>query len=496
MSLPRSVWRTSKESTLKPLRRVAVGLLLTSALCSHAGIDFEPCVLTVPDGRSEISAECGTSQVPLDPGSPHGERIELFVARISALSGTPEPDPFMVIAGGPGQASTTFYAQAGSVFSRIRRTREIVLIDQRGTGSSTPLPCENIENEDALLASDAFVRLGAECIDELSHDPAYFTTSVAVADLERVRETLGYPSLNIYGVSYGTRVAQHYLKRHPERVRSVILDGVVPPGLALGPGVAIDAQRALDSLLARCAASPACRDAYPELNDQLGNLLTRLRASPSTITIPHPRSGASTTLTLTDEMVAGIVRLLTYSPQTAALIPLLVRAAAEGDYGPLAAQVLMVSEEVYDALSLGMHFAVVCTEDVPFWGEVNRAALEETYLGSVQVDALGEICKSWPRGLIDEDFARPLKTDVPVILLSGEDDPVTPPSYAEKSLEGLTNHRHVSLTHQAHGQLATGCVPRLMGAFVKGADPEAFDDPCLKAVDGFPIFTTPMGPSP
>ena len=459
-------------------------------------MEFEPCVLTVPGGRSEAAASCGSLAVPLDPDNPDGERIELLVARISALSGEPDPDPFMVIAGGPGQASTTFYAQARSAFSSIRRTRDIVLIDQRGTGSSTPLPCENMENEDALLASDAFVRLGAECADGLSHDPAYFTTSVAVHDLERVRETLGYPSLNIYGVSYGTRVAQHYLKRYPEHVRSVILDGVVPPGLALGPGIAIDAQRALDSLLARCAASPACLDAYPNLNDQLAELLTRLRASPPPITIPHPRTGVSTTLTLTDEMVAGIVRLLTYSPQTAALIPLLVRAAAEGDYGPLAAQVLMVSEEIYGALSLGMHFAVVCTEDVPFWGEVDRTALEETYLGSVQVDALWEVCKSWPRGFIDDDFGRPLASDVPVILLSGEDDPVTPPSYAEMSVAGLTNHRHVSLRHQAHGQLATGCVPRLMGAFVDSADPAAFDDPCLEAVDGFPIFTTPMGPPP
>ena len=481
---------------MKPLRRIAVGSLLLSALCSHAAIDFEPCVLTAAGGRSEASAECGTLEVALEPGNPDGERIELFVARISALSGTPEPDPFTVIAGGPGQASTTFYAQARSAFSRIRRTRDILLIDQRGTGQSAPLRCENLEGEAALLDSDPFVRLGAECVDGLSHDPAYFTTSVAVHDLERVRDTLGYPSLNIYGISYGTRVAQHYLKRYPERVRSVILDGVVPPGLALGPGIAIDAQRALDSLLARCAASPECRHAYPDLNDQLGRLLARLRVSPPTVTIGHPKTGAPTTLALTDEMVAGMVRLLTYSPQTAALIPVLVRAASEGDHDPLAAQVLMVSDSLRDAMSLGMHFAVVCTEDVPFWGRVDRAAIEETYLGSVQIDALEEVCKSWPRGHIDDDFVRTLETDVPVILLSGEDDPVTPPSYAEMSLAGLTNYRHVTLPHQAHGQFATGCVPRLMGAFVDSTDPASFDDSCLDAVDGFPVFTTRMGPPP
>ena len=453
-------------------------------------------MLTAVGGRAEAAAECGTLEVPLDPGNRNGERIELFVARISALSGTPEPDPFTVIAGGPGQAATTFYAQARSAFSKVRRTRDILLIDQRGTGSSTPLRCENIEAEGAHLDAATFVRLGAACVDGLSHDPAFFTTSMAVRDLESVRETLGYPSLNIYGISYGTRVAQHYLKRYPERVRTVILDGVVPPGLALGPGIAIDAQRALDRLLARCAAMPTCAQAYPDLNDHLGDLLARLKASPSPISIPHPKTGTATTLTLTDEMVAGMVRLLSYSPQTAALIPVLVRTALEGDYGPLAAQVLMVGEEIHGAISFGMNFAVVCTEDVPFWGQVDRTMLEETYLGSIQVDALGKICESWPRGRMDDDFTQLVRTDVPVILLSGEDDPVTPPSYAEMSAEGLANHRHVSLPHQAHGQLATGCVPRLLAAFVDKADPAVFDDPCLDAVDGFPIFTTPMGPPP
>lgn len=481
---------------MKLLRRVAGGFLLLFALCPQAAVDFEPCVLTALGGRTEAAARCGTLEVPLDPSRPDRERIELFVARIAALTGTPEPDPFTVIAGGPGQSSTAFYAQAGSAFAKIRRTRNIVLVDQRGTGSSTPLRCENIEREETFLDSKAFGRLGAECVDGLSHDPAFFTTSVAVRDLELMRETLGYPSLNIYGISYGTRVVQHYLKRYPERVRTAILDGVVPPGLALGPDIAIDAQRALDSLLARCATMPECGEAYPDLSDHLGDLLARLKASPPPITFPHPRTGAPTTLILTDEMVAGIVRLLTYSPRTAALIPILVRAAADGDYDPLATQVLMVSERLHEAMSLGMHFSIMCTEDVPFWGRVDRAALEETYLGPVQIDALETICRSWPRGYIDDDFARPLKSDVPVVLLSGENDPVTPPSYARMSAEHLTNFRHVTLPHQAHGQLATGCVPRLLAAFVDSADPATLDDPCLAAVGGFPIFTTRMGPPP
>ena len=477
-------------------RRGAASSLLLVAPCALAAVDFEPCVLTAIGERAEVSAKCATLEVPLDPGDPDGERIELFVARVAALAGAPAPDPLTVVAGGPGQASTTFYAQMAPVFSRVRRTRDIVLVDQRGTGLSTPLRCENIERDEVYLDASTFVRLGAECVDELTHDPTFFTTSAAVRDLELIRETLGYPSLNIYGISYGTRVAQHYLKRYPERVRTVTLDGVVPPGLALGPGVAIDGQRALDNLLARCAAVPACAEQYPDLGQRLAELLARLRTSPAIIEVPHPRTGAAATLTLTDYLVAGMVRLLTYSPQTAAMIPMLVRAAAEGDYGPLAAQVLMVSEDLHGAISFGMHFAVVCTEDVPFWGRFDRGILEETFLGTAQVDALGQICESWPRGYIDDDFASPVETTVPVILLSGENDPITPPAYAEMSVRGLTNYRHVTLRHQAHGQLTTGCVPRRLGAFVDRADPAVFDDPCLQAVRGFPIFTSRMGPPP
>ena len=477
-------------------RRVAVGSLLLWACCSLSAVEFEPCVLTALGDRAESAAECGTLEVPLDPDRPGGERIELRVARIAALSGTPEPDPFTLIAGGPGQAATIFYAQMAPAFARIRRTRDIVLVDQRGTGSSTPLRCENIERDEAFLDSATFIRLGRDCVDGLTHDPAFFTTSAAVRDLELVREALSYPTWNIYGISYGTRVAQHYLKRYPARVRTVVLDGVVPPGLAMGPGVAVDAQRALDRLLARCAAMPACVEQHPDLRDQFGDLLARLEASPPQIAVPHPRTGEPTTLTLTGELVANMVRLLTYSPQTAALIPLLVGAAAQAQYGPLAAQVLMVSDDLHGAISFGMHFAVVCTEDVPFWGQVDRAALAQTFLGPASIDALGAICEAWPRGYIDDDFARAVATSVPVVLLSGENDPVTPPSYAELSVGGLTHYRHLTLPHQAHGQITTGCVPRLLAGFVDSADPAAFDDPCLEAVEGFPIFTSRMGPPP
>ncbi|MEJ2132353.1 MAG: alpha/beta fold hydrolase [Gammaproteobacteria bacterium] len=196
-------------------------LLAAVLLCfvppMHA-LELEPCVLSAAGGRIEVAASCGMLSVPLNPDAPAGEKIELFVARVAALSDNPSPDPLTVITGGPGQASTTWYAQVGSAFSRIRRTRDIFVVDQRGTGKSAGLFCANIEGDDALAYDPETIgRLGIECLDTLEHDPRYFTTSVAVRDLDLVREALGYASQNIYAVSYGTRVAQHYLRRYPER---------------------------------------------------------------------------------------------------------------------------------------------------------------------------------------------------------------------------------------------------------------------------------------
>ena len=157
--------------------------------------------------------------------------------RISAISRRKEPDPLFVAAGGPGAAATEFYARFAAAFGgHPRRERDIVLVDQRGTGGSNRLDCA--EHEDALAgaAAAAIAASTHACLDSLApaRDVAYYTTSLAVQDLERVRAALGYERINLYGTSYGTRVAQHYLRRFPQRTRAVILDGVVPVEVALG----------------------------------------------------------------------------------------------------------------------------------------------------------------------------------------------------------------------------------------------------------------------
>jgi pimeloyl-ACP methyl ester carboxylesterase len=332
----------------------------------------------------------------------------------------------------------------------------------------------------------------------LPHDPRFFTTSVAVQDLEALRVALGIPQLNLYGVSYGTRVAQHYLRRYPATTRTMILDGVVPPSLALGPVIAIEAQKALDAIFDRCAESAPCHERFPDIENEFASLRLALAAQPVTLELPNPLSGKLQQASFGAGELAAAIRMLSYHPNSVALIPLLVHEAAIGNYAPLAAQFLMIAERMDDALSLGMHNAVVCTEDVPYIDSsaISREALEQTYIGPLQADALEAICSVWPRGVIDDDLRIPLVSDKPVLLLSGEADPITPPYYADQVAATLGNVRHLTGARQGHGQVMRGCMPDIVGRFVDSASIAHLDDGCFNHVFAMPFFLDFSGPAP
>ena len=224
-------------------------------------LSLEECRISAGAGHPGIKARCGTMLRPENPADPESAGIEVRVAVVAALNLTPETDPIVPIAGGPGQGAIEFYSSVSSTFEALRRNRDILLVDQRGTGESSRMDC--VIEDDAILFEDQYsledtVKFIDECLEELPHDPRYFTTSVAVTDLEAARVALGYTSLNLYGVSYGSRVAQHFARRYPESTRTVIIDGVVPPQISLGPEIATESQRAVDTILARCAADTAC----------------------------------------------------------------------------------------------------------------------------------------------------------------------------------------------------------------------------------------------
>ena len=482
-----------------PRRAFVQAIVLCCAAAPAAALELAPCTLTASEGRQEVRARCGVLRVPLDPEDEAGATIELFVAVVAAIAEEPAPDPVTVIAGGPGDASTRFFAQAHGAFEPMRRTRDFVLVDQRGSGGSAPLHCENFLElgplADVATDVDTVVEMTLECLDDLAPDPRFFTTTLAVQDLDRVREALGYERLNVYGISYGSRVAQHYARRFPERTRSLILDGVVPPVVALGPDTAIESQRALDTMLEQCRTDPACDAAFPDLAARFAAVLTRLEAAPARVAFDHPRTGIREEVTVDRLTMAGVIRLLLYSPVTTSLLPVLIDAAHRGDYAPLVTQAYVASLGLED-LAIGLNYAIVCTEDEPFVRDVDLDPQRATYMGATFMEVLRRVCARWPRGPMDEDFHEPLSSAAPVLFLAGERDPITPPRYVALAAERLTNYAELVGPGQGHGMLATGCVPRIMAEFVETADPDGLDLDCASRMRGFPLLTSPLGPAP
>lgn len=462
-----------------------------------AQLTLSPCQVQDPSGVSTVLAECGRLEVPEDPRDPHGRQIALRVARVTAINRRKQPDPLFILAGGPGMAATAFYASVPFAFERIHRDRDIVLVDQRGTGQSNPLNCE-LDESDLYRASEVAKQARA-CLDVLEHRAhvGVYTTSMAVRDLDLVRTSLGYRQINLYGASYGTRVAQHYVRRFPQHTRSVILDGVVPPQLALGPQTAINAENALSKIFERCQGE--CAQRFGDVSASYRGLRKELETHSVPVTLTDPTTGERAKLDFTEFHLATVLRLGSYTAEQAALLPLMLHAAmTSANFTPLASQFLLVNRSYGNVVAYGMHNSVVCSEDVPFWapGQIDREALERTYLGTAQVDGLRDICSVWPRGAVDSDFHSPLHSDIPALLLSGSDDPVTPPSDAELARRGFSRSVHIVLQGFGHGQLTAPCVDRVMAAFVEKGSIDRLDTSCTRDDRPMPFFVTLGGPSP
>jgi len=481
-----------------------IALLMAAALLAGGNavagtISLEDCRISAGPGLPSMKARCGTLLRPLDPAGAVAGEIELRVVVVPALNLAPEPDPLVPIAGGPGQGSVQFYSAYAGAFENVRRNRDILIVDQRGTGESSPMDCPV---DDSLVegqySTEMTVEYTQSCLEQLPRDPRFFTTSVAVTDLEAVREALGYPALNLYGVSYGTRVAQHFARQYPAAVRTIVLDGVVPPQIVLGPEIATESQKAVNKILARCQEDAACNERFPHITATFSAVLAQLRDAAVTISVPNPDTGRPVTIEFGVAEFAVAVRLLAYHPNGMALLPLLISEAGNGNFVPLGSQFQMTTTALSGALSLGMHNAVMCTEDMPFLDRttIDHAALAASYMGTFQLEALEAICSVWPAGPIDSQFKVPLATDLPVLLLSGDADPITPPRYAELAAVDLTNATLLVGEGQGHGQIAVGCMPRLVAEFIASADPLSLDASCLERSFVMPFFLDFTGPGP
>ncbi len=464
-----------------------------------AQLALHECRLEHPLRLASMAARCGVLTVPEDRSKPRGATIGLSVAVVPALNRRAEAAPLFLLAGGPGQGAAAMYTSYAAAFARVNRDHDIVLVDQRGTGKSAPLSCDYPDDWQAsgdLLP--ALRRATLECLHKYGDRVGFYTSSAAVADLEAVRKALKVQAIDLYGASYGTRVAQLYMRRHPASVHAVILDGVTYPEQAMGPQTPLDGERALNLIVKRCRDSRDCAAAYPELQQDLDGLRRRFGPQKSMMTIDDPNSGLPLKIEFNRNMLNASLRFLSYTTAQASLIPALIHRATQGALAPLAAQTIMTARQVGDELASGMQNSVICSEDVPFFAaaDIDRAAISRTYQGADQLDALLEICKLWPRGPVDADLHAPLQSDIPTLLLSGEADPVTPPADAERAARGLARHRHLILGGEGHGQVAIGCVPRLMAEFLDAPVPDKLDAACLDRHSPAPFFVNMTGPAP
>lgn len=444
-------------------------------------LDLEAC--EVPG--LERSARCGTLTVPEDRESPDGRRIGLRLVVVPARERPAEPDPVFFLSGGPGQAATADAASEAS--SPLGRRRDMVFVDQRGTGGSSPLRCD-LGGLQAAAETYLARRVPRErlerCREGLAADPRHYWTGPAVKDLDDVRAALGYEAINLKGGSYGTRVALVYARRHPEHTRALLLSGVAPMSYRLPLPHPRESQRALDSLAAACEAVRSCQESYGKVGKLLERVEAALERRPRTVPVAGPPLPDSARITLDPGILRGAVHLSLYDVGTAARLPALLAAADRGDYRPLASWAARLTTLFDRALYVGMAFSVICAEDVPRISpsEVGPET-EGTYLGGQYVRGLISACKVWPAAEVKNDYFEPVTTEAPTLMISGAVDPVTPPHWAERLGRRLPNARHLVVPNRAHTPGLPQCAEEFPVRFLDRLSAEDLDASCLEKVE-------------
>ncbi len=471
-------------------------------LCCGAGLNrnntssapklqLEPCRL--PGWNEDV--RCGKYEVYEDRKAKAGRKLALKIVVLPALNEKPAPDPVFYFAGGPGGSATETIARAGKTYlAELRRARDLVFVDQRGTGGSNPLACNLYPDKNDMAAYFREVlsleRMRA-CRAELEKvaDLKRYSTPTAMADLDEVRAALGYELINLYGGSYGSTAALAYLRQYPQRVRTVTLLGVAPPDMKLPLPAIKGVQNAVERIFADCAAEEKCHAAFPDLPGDLTAALKRLEREPAQFVALNPFTRQTQQITLTRPVFGELVRTLLYQPEFARWLPLLLHQAASGEFGLFASIAFQSFRAIEDQVARGMHFSVVCGEDVPFItdAEIARARAGSFY-GDARVQAYRQVCGFWPRAAVPAGFAVPVKSDKPVLLLSGEADPVAPPWLAAEAAKHLPNSRHLTIPHTGHA-FSFPCVDKLIAEFVTKGSAKELDANCVAQIRR-PAFVT------
>lgn len=466
-----------------------VFLSIGNALAEGDKASFESCFI---DGISRV-VKCMELEVPENWDQPDGKKITLHMAIVPAQGANQSPDPLIVLAGGPGQAASDYGALIPSAFNKINQNRDIILIDQRGTGSSNPLECDFGFGTAGRIPDQEIITALNFCLETFDSDIRFFTSFDIIKDLEFIRKTLGIEKYNIWGGSYGTRLGLLYMKLHPDSIRSAILDGVTAPNsrlFVLAPRAAEDAWLELVSV---CLAELECAEAFPSLDQDFRDLLFDLTENPVTIQVKDLWSGATVDVLIDATWLAESVRTALYTPSRAALLPFALSRAKTGDFQSLIALSQDANFWAGDTMAIGSTLAILCSEELPRNPEEEVMAEAKGRFHKDYYFRFWELaCQSVPVRDVLEGYEMPVSVEVPTLILSGEIDPVTPPFQGEIAMQGLPNAWHFTARNSGHNVTPTGCAPKLLAIFINQASADNIDSTCLDDSVRPPFLLTPL----
>jgi pimeloyl-ACP methyl ester carboxylesterase len=467
--------------------------VLSPGLLAAEPLTLRPCA----DPALPKDARCGTYKVFENRAARKGRKIPLRVVVLPALGPDRLPDPVVWFSGGPGESAVEEGVYAAEDLAPLRRRRDLLLVDLRGTGPGS-LDCPELHASQGIREIQGFldhyvpadrVRACRKRLEKIA-DLTQYTSDNAMDDVDEVRAALGYSKVNIMGGSYGTRSVQVYLRRHPETVRTAVLDGVLRPGVRVPLFFARGAQRALDGLIAECAGDAACSQAFPRLKEEIGEVLARAGREPVRVQLTDEKTGKPYEVRLSRDGVAQALRYMLYRPSAAAELPLRVHRAAQEDWKPLAETVVSFApgmSQFDNAYFLG----VTCSEDVPFIrDEEIPAAVAGTFLGDFRIREQRAACAQWKARKVPASFLEPVVSDVPALLISGERDPATPPDDGAEAARHFSHGKHVLILDAGHGTAGfkgQECIEGLYVKLVEDGSAEHLDTSCLAKMERPPF---------
>ncbi|TYK67285.1 alpha/beta hydrolase [Colwellia echini] len=477
--------------------KLLVWVLFTVTLSlKFVAVSFASTVLTLENchlGEIRAQVKCGKLDVPENYSKPNGTKISINFAVLPAIDNSEYKTPLMFLAGGPGQAAVELATALNRVFREVRKTRDIILVDQRGTGESSALACdlEAIDNVYSALSDALTPEEIKDCVAQFKGDVTQYNSENAIRDFDVIRAALGHEKINIYGGSYGTRAGLVFMRMFPESLDSVILDSVGPIEVPIGM-FGQSGARSFNLLIENCKKSESCHKAFPDLAQEFQTVKARLGKEPITLDILHPRLGTPTQLVLDDSKFTGNLRFQLYGMRGRSMVPLVIHQAFLGNYQPLIG--LMAQNEGEQMVYTGLLFNIVCNEDMPRLSAADKAIdANNDFDGKNSHQAWDMVCPYFPEFRPNEAFYQSVTADIPTLILSGDLDPVTPPSNGEFSAKSLPNSHHIIVENASHTVALTTCANEIVNEFLTSKLPKKLDESCLKDIPQETFMTSVNG---